>query len=1303
MTDPRPDVSGLESTHDSCASSPGAADDTITTRAGRYEILDEIAHGGMGIIYRATDTVLRREVAVKVLQPRLAPTAAAARRFVDEARIAGQLQHPGIPAIHDLGTLPDGRPFLAMKLIKGRTLDMLLKERGPDAPNFLTVFEQVCQAVGYAHAHGVIHRDLKLANVMVGAYGEVQVMDWGLAKVLKLGQRERTEIDPDAMTATMTQIELPREDSDATRAGNVLGTPAYMAPEQAIGAIDQVDARSDVFGLGAVLCAILTGKPPYVGADAESIRQQAARARLEEARARLDTCGAEPGLVALCQRCLSPEKADRPAEAGELALAVAGLRAAAEARARQAELEQTRAETEAREQHKRRRVQLALAAAIILLLVGGGSFAWYLDQQATQQLARQERNTAALADLLGRCEAALQSNNADVADAALLPAERRLPEGGGEAFRARVERCRGELTLLRALDAIDTFRWTPRENSFPDGQALAERWQAALARYGVAPGQAPAEQTAARVADALLQERLLAVLDLWLLVDPAAEVLEVLRAADPDPYREAVREAIAARDFKRQAALAGQPEALSQPSRFAAALGRNRAVPVGRRRLVLEAALRPRSRDLGLLMELGNSYTINRQQGADERLRWFQTAVAVQPLSVATHNSLGVALLDRGDSAGAISAFTEALRLDPMFALTHNNLANALSKKGDLDGAIRACQEAIRLDPTLALAHTTLGTALRHKGDLDGAVECCKEAIRLNPKYINAYNALGNALRAKGDLDGAIHAYQEALRHDPKAADAHYNLGIALHDQGDLDGAINALQAAIRFDPKYASAHNALGHTLREKKDVDGAIRALQEAIRLDPNFAFAYINLGNALRDKGDLDGALRACKVAIRLDPKSAYAHNGLGNALRDKKDADGAIRAYQEALRLDPKAAFVHTNLGSALRDKGDLAGAIHAYKEALRLDPKYAQAHHNLGFALRDQGELDAAIKAFQEARRLDPKHAPIHNGLGNALRAKGDLDGAIGAYKEALRLDPKYVQAHYHLGIALRLQGNLSGAIRAYQEALRLNPKFPYAHNGLGNVLYDQGNLDGALHAYKEALRFDPKFAQAHNGLGNILRDQGDLDGALHAYQEALRFDPKYTLARTNLRRLEGLRQVLPRLPDILAGRTEPTTPAEGCTFAELCGRSSPKRFAAAARLYEKAFAADPKLADDLTAFHRYNAACYAARSARGDGIDAPASPSERTALRAQALAWLRADLALHQKQAASANATERQTAAERLAHWLTDADLSGVRPGKEPLVLPAEERAAWEALWAEVRATRATAQEPMLPREEKRP
>src|SRR5262249_22723806 len=263
--------------------------------------------GGIGVVHRATDTVLGREVAVKVLQEQYALESRMARRFAAEARITGQLQHPNIPAVHDLGTLPDGRPFLAMKLIKGQHLEHLLERRGDtteDRGRFVAAFEQVCQALAYAHAHDVIHRDLKPANVMVGRFGEVQVMDWGLAKVL--GARPQEQTGPEETTAETAVLSLRDSDDPLTHAGSVLGTPAFMPREQAAGGAGRVGRRSDVFGLGAVLAVVLTGQPPFVADTSESARVKAAQGDVSECFARLEGCGADPDLVALCKRCLAP-------------------------------------------------------------------------------------------------------------------------------------------------------------------------------------------------------------------------------------------------------------------------------------------------------------------------------------------------------------------------------------------------------------------------------------------------------------------------------------------------------------------------------------------------------------------------------------------------------------------------------------------------------------------------------------------------------------------------------------------------------------------------------------------------------------------------------------------------------------------------------------------------------------------------------------------------------------------------------------------------------------------------------------
>src|SRR5262249_8249829 len=218
-------------------------------------------------------------------------------------------------------------------------------------------------------------------------FGEVQVMDWGLAKVLTARGRAGGPPATTLETAAGTAIRPARDADQETQAGSLLGTPAFMPPEQAIGAVDRIDARSDVFSLGGILCAVLTGRPPYVADTAEATRQLAARARLDDGHARLAACGAEPELVALGRRCLAPEADDRPGDAGEVGAAVAALRAAAEERARRVELDRVRAA----EQGKRRRVLLAASGVVALVLLAGLGVSLWQMRRAMQALAAEQQ------------------------------------------------------------------------------------------------------------------------------------------------------------------------------------------------------------------------------------------------------------------------------------------------------------------------------------------------------------------------------------------------------------------------------------------------------------------------------------------------------------------------------------------------------------------------------------------------------------------------------------------------------------------------------------------------------------------------------------------------------------------------------------------------------------------------------------------------------------------------------------------------------------------------------------------------
>jgi formylglycine-generating enzyme required for sulfatase activity/tRNA A-37 threonylcarbamoyl transferase component Bud32 len=284
--------------------------DMSSPAARRFQVLRPHARGGLGEVFVARDEELRREVALKEIQERHADNPESRARFLLEAEVTGGLEHPGIVPVYGLGTYGDGRPFYAMRFVKGDSLKHAVErfheekaalpagERALRLRQLLGRFVDVCQAVAYAHSRGVLHRDLKPGNVMLGKYGETLVVDWGLAKVLGEAEVEVTE-----------GLLVTSADSALTQAGRALGTPAYMSPEQAAGRLDQLGPRSDVYSLGATLYCLLTGQAPYPSGDAGEVLGKVQRGDCPRPR-ELDR-HIHPALEAVCRKAMALRPDDR--------------------------------------------------------------------------------------------------------------------------------------------------------------------------------------------------------------------------------------------------------------------------------------------------------------------------------------------------------------------------------------------------------------------------------------------------------------------------------------------------------------------------------------------------------------------------------------------------------------------------------------------------------------------------------------------------------------------------------------------------------------------------------------------------------------------------------------------------------------------------------------------------------------------------------------------------------------------------------------------------------------------------------
>ncbi|MEZ6197972.1 MAG: cytochrome c peroxidase, partial [Planctomycetota bacterium] len=647
---------------------PEDEDLAIGCRVGRYVLEEEIARGGVGVVYRGRDVDLGRAVAIKVLRRNLAGETDLVRRFVEEAQIGAQLQHPGIAAVYDFGLDRRNRPWFAMPLLRGRTLATLMAARGEtggDRVRLVAILVEVARAVAHAHARGVVHRDLKPLNVIVGEFGEVQVVDWGFAKVLGRAEDEAIasrmlELERDLAPADVATVRSGN-DAAASLAGAVLGTPHYMAPEQARGQVDRIDPRSDVFAIGAMLAQVLGGETPWGGGSASEAIERARAADLAPLRARLAAADADPELVALALSCLEEDPDRRPSDAGELAAAIERWLEDLEGRAERARIEGAEARVRAAQERRNRRLVVALASLLGLLLLGVG-LVWVA---RTRELDLDRRDAAAA---ITEARLHLERGEWSAAEAAL---RRR-------GFNSADERQRAERAALLAELATgrrrERFREALREARLAVGEPDARvdgLFSAAFAGLGCdlqsEEGRAAA---VARLAELPDRADIARGLDDWAMArrhlqrgDEAAFV-EVARALDEDAARDAIRRAWRERDADALEALVADGSrspleadllgcALADEGRTTAAL------------TVLRAACADDAREFWVNLHLAALLQLEGENSYDEAHRHAMVAAMRAPESAGVQRILARVHARGGDLARVERMAEEALRDHP--------------------------------------------------------------------------------------------------------------------------------------------------------------------------------------------------------------------------------------------------------------------------------------------------------------------------------------------------------------------------------------------------------------------------------------------------------------------------------------------------------------------------------------------------------------------------------------------------------------------------------------------------------------
>jgi serine/threonine-protein kinase len=758
---------------------------------GDYELLEEIGRGGMGVVWKARQKSLNRWVAVKLLRRDRWAEEADAQRFRNEAETVAQLDHPHLVPIYEVGE-HEGRLFFSMKLIDGGSLAEQL-ERFPNEPRSAArLVAEVADAVHHAHQRGILHRDLKPSNVLLDQDGRPHVVDFGLAK----------------------RIEA---DASLTHSGALVGTPNYMAPEQTIGQKGAVTTATDVYGLGAVLYALLTGGPPFQG---EDVLATLVQVREGEPRppSRVNR-KVDRDLETICLKCLHKDPGRRYGSAEALSDDVERWLAGEPILARPVgKLE--RAVKWARRHPQAMGAVVGLVAALTLFVGGLG---WILGDRGARQ-RESERN---IQEALQAAEPRLREGNPW--DPALITALQRAEAqlGGnmvGQGLRRRVEQLHKDVTMLAELERIRLDQTGVLDNHFDAGAADGQ-YARAFRGYGIDVDALGPEEVAVLVQDLSIRDHLVAAIDDWVNaraahdhgVSRARKLLAVARQVDPGPWRNQLRELLLSRDHAKldELALSAPFEELSEVT---LGLLRNFGPitrPSDRITGLLRRAQRRFPADFWINHNLAHQLSKGEPLQREQAIGFYHVAVALRPQSPGEHLNLGAALADEGQLDEAMAEYREAIHLKKDYSMAHNNLGGVLHAQGRIDEAIDEYRVAIRLEPALASAHYNLGAVLWQKGQLDEAIDEFREAILLEKNYSEAHGQLGIALGEKGLLDEAMGEFREAIRLKEDSPVAHHNLGCLLEDMGQLYEAVTEYRKAICLKKDFAEAQDSMDRTLQ--------------------------------------------------------------------------------------------------------------------------------------------------------------------------------------------------------------------------------------------------------------------------------------------------------------------------------------------------------------------------------------------------------------------------------------------------------------------------------------------------------
>lgn len=1013
-----------------------------------FEDLGELGKGGMGVVRKVRDKRLGRLAALKIMLEEKADKRAQSR-FIREAEITATLNHPSIPPVYEAGRAESGSLYLLMKLIDGETLQDRIKdyhEAGRPTDQLRPLLEalsRACEAIAYAHEQGILHRDLKSENIMVGAFGEVLVMDWGLAKDIN----EKEEVPE--LTDLSVISELEGQQSGLTLQGSVLGTPGYMSPEQANGS--ELDERSDLFSLGAILCEILSGEKPVQG---NTLIEFIIATISGNIRAPKDILpSVSPELNALTAHALALDKEDRPETVLEFLSEIKAWLQGEPLESYQYSLREKSL------RFARKHTGVLLTTMVSLILLFTALLFWNERDQQNRLVAAAKRNQESqrlFNEAKNKARRKLKKEDIQATVTTALT----LAERSEEAMLAAAE--------VYEIAQLDT------EQEVILRQCVAKHPPSYRARFQLHLLKIKGFDSQLFVVTDVLKE----------LVKEAEErgdeneftlYAKARKAHKQGEYEEAIQfyDRIEKYSFGFHQAYLDRGRAWSALKEYKKALtDYDSAISVDPKS---SAAFNNRG---NVKVDLGDKKSA---------LEDYDQAILLDPKNAFAYNNRGLLKDSFRNFPGALQDFNLALQLlnkDSSKLSIYLNRSSVFLQMGQTKKAMADIDKALKIDPRSYQAQKQRGTVYLQEKNYKQAILEFDQAIIHAPEESEAYLGRGNAYSELKLEEKAIADFGRCLERNPKSWSAYYNRGDSYTVLQQHNKAIADYSSSLLIKANNPKAYTARAGAYLELGERQKALEDYNQALKLDPDYADARHNRGTLYSKLNRINEALVDYSAAIKSDPSHSDAYFNRGLIFLKLKKNGPALKDFNYAVDLGSNDSDYYHMRGRAHFLLGNNSFALNDYNTALKLSPKVSKYYNSRGLLLAKLGDKNGAYADYSMAIRCSKepysKAKAFHNrantflGKATKSRLRSDFQTAFNDYNEAIKTYPKMAEAYFGRGQIYFELKSFREALKDFNTALSLNFTNTQLTLRRGLSMAELGQNSDAIKELQLYLRVAPK-------------------------------------------------------------------------------------------------------------------------------------------------------------------------------------------------------------------------------------